>query len=29
LLFAWETMFPNCGPLPHTSHRFAIISASD
>src|SRR5436189_173743 len=24
LLFACETLFPNCGPLPHTSHRFAI-----
>jgi hypothetical protein len=24
LLFACETLFPNCGPLPHTSHRLAI-----
>ena len=24
LLFACETLFPNCGPLPQTSHRFAI-----
>ena len=25
LLLACETLFPNCGPLPQTSHRFAII----
>jgi len=24
LLFACETLFPNCGPLPQMSHRFAI-----
>jgi hypothetical protein len=23
-LFACETLFPNCGPLPQTSHRLAI-----
>src|SRR5215208_6002457 len=23
-LFACETLLPNCGPLPQTSHRFAI-----
>ena len=25
-LFAWETLLPNCGPLPQTSHRFAMIA---
>jgi hypothetical protein len=25
LLFACETLFPNCGPFPHTSQRFAIL----
>jgi hypothetical protein len=24
-LFAWETLLPNCGPLPQTSHRLAMI----
>jgi hypothetical protein len=23
-LFACETLLPNCGPLPQTSHRLAI-----
>src|SRR5688572_7970714 len=25
LLFACETLLPNCGPLPHISHRWAIL----
>ena len=25
LLFAWLTRFPNCGPLPHISHRLDMI----
>jgi len=25
LLLACETLFPNCGPLPQTSHLFAIV----
>src|ERR1041384_8749957 len=25
-LFACETLLPNCGPLPQTSHRFAMIA---
>src|SRR6185503_5080585 len=25
LLFACETLLPNCGPLPQTSHLFAMI----
>ncbi len=25
LLLAWETLFPNCGPFPHTSQRLAIF----
>src|SRR2546430_17499656 len=24
-LFAWETLLPNCGPLPQTSHLLAMI----
>jgi len=24
-LFAWETLLPNCGPLPQTSQRLAIL----
>jgi len=27
-LFAWETLFPNWGPLPQTSQRLAIIFAT-
>src|SRR5205085_10154866 len=25
-LFACETLLPNCGPLPQTSHRLAMIA---
>jgi len=25
-LFACETLLPNCGPLPQTSQRFAMIA---
>jgi hypothetical protein len=25
VLFAWLTIFPYCGPLPHNSHFIAII----
>ena len=27
LLFAWETLLPNCGPLPQSSQRLAIITS--
>jgi hypothetical protein len=27
-LFACETLLPNCGPLPQTSHRFAMTAGS-
>src|SRR5665213_1539960 len=25
LLLAWETLLPNCGPLPHRSHLAAMV----
>src|SRR3984957_18987255 len=28
LFIAWLTLLPAIGPLPHTSHRFAIVSYS-
>src|SRR5437763_16965873 len=27
-LWAWLMLFPNCGPLPHTSHTRAILDDS-
>jgi hypothetical protein len=27
-LWAWLMLFPNCGPLPHTSHTRAMVNDS-